>query len=68
MGAGAALVAARGRQAEQLYAYGEALSHYSRARACAERLGQSDQITALDQVIGRVYYARNEIPKGACQL
>src|SRR5205085_12163711 len=44
-------------------AHGEALSHYHRARACAERLSLPDQLNVLDQVIGRAHYARNEFPE-----
>lgn len=49
-----------GEQAERLYAYGEALRHYTCARTCAEKLGQSDLMTALDRTIGHVHYARNQ--------
>jgi DNA-binding NarL/FixJ family response regulator len=49
--------------ATRLYAHGEALSHYTRARECAERLGQTDQVAAIDHAIGHVHRARGEFPQ-----
>lgn len=49
--------------ATRLYAHGEALSHYTRARHCAEQLGQPDHAAAIDQAIGHVHDARGEFPQ-----
>ncbi len=47
-----------GDSAERLYAHEEALHHYARARQCAERLQQTEQLAAIDQAMGDVYFAR----------
>ena len=45
-------------QAESLFAHEEALRHYERARACAEDLNLADQLAAIDEGIGDVYFRR----------
>lgn len=52
-----------GEQAERLYAYSEALRHYTRARHCAQMSGQLDQMAVIEQAIGQVYQARGEFPQ-----
>ena len=49
-----------GDNAARLYAHGEAVSQYTRARDCAEKLEQPDQVAAVDRAIGNVYDARGE--------
>lgn len=49
-----------GEQAEALYAYGEALHQYHRARDCAVRLDNQAQVIAADCSIGQVCIARGE--------
>lgn len=49
-----------GAQAEALYAYGEALSHYNRARDCAVRVGDPAQVVVADCNIGQVRGERGE--------
>ena len=45
-------------KAESLFAHEEALRLYERARACAERLSLADQLAAIDEGIGDVYFRR----------
>jgi ATP/maltotriose-dependent transcriptional regulator MalT len=46
-----------------LDAHDEALSHYTRARASAEQVGQAEQVATIDQAIGAVYYTRGQYPQ-----
>jgi tetratricopeptide (TPR) repeat protein len=46
--------------AARLYAHSEALSHYTHARRCAERLGQAEQVAAIDHAIGKIQRARGQ--------
>jgi DNA-binding CsgD family transcriptional regulator len=52
-----------GDRAKGLSAHGEALNHYARARECAERLGQSGQVAALDEAIGQAHRGRSQLPQ-----
>lgn len=47
-----------GERAERLYAHEEALHQYERARQCAAALDQSEQLIAIDEAMGDVYFAR----------
>jgi len=61
-----------GDSARRLYANSEALRHYVRARECAERLEDSEQVAPLDQIIGQVHHARGAFSQAlesyACAL
>jgi DNA-binding CsgD family transcriptional regulator/tetratricopeptide (TPR) repeat protein len=46
--------------AARIYALSEALSHHTRARDCAERLGHADQVAATDHAIGKIERARGQ--------
>jgi DNA-binding NarL/FixJ family response regulator/exonuclease VII small subunit len=49
-----------GDSAARLYAHGEAISQYTRARDCAQKLGQPDRVAGVDYAIGHVYDARGD--------
>jgi DNA-binding CsgD family transcriptional regulator/tetratricopeptide (TPR) repeat protein len=52
-----------GDHARRLSAHGEALIHYTRARACAAQLGQAEQVAALDHTLGQVYRLSGQFPQ-----
>lgn len=52
-----------GDNAARLYAHAEALSQYTRARDCAEKLGQLSQVATVDHAIGAIHEARGEFPQ-----
>jgi predicted ATPase len=46
-----------GAQAQALYAYAEVLSHFERARRCAEALARPELVARVDRTIGGAYFS-----------